>query len=134
LVSGPIAPAEEAASVPDGDYFASARLTRQQARDSAITLLEQASSTADVDEAVATEAAESIQVLAAYTLAEAQIENMVAAKGYADCVAFMTEDGVSVVVQTTEGELASADVAKIKDIVLAETDYSVDQIKIMQAN
>ena len=44
-------------------------------------------------------------MLASYTLKEAQIENLVTAKGYADCVAFMGEDSVSVVVSTDTGEL-----------------------------
>ncbi len=41
---------------------------------------------------MANQASESIQVLASYTLKEAQIENLVTAKGYADCVAFMGDD------------------------------------------
>ncbi len=50
------------------DYFASARLTRQQARDSAISLLEDAASQEDADQETANQASESIQVLASYTL------------------------------------------------------------------
>ena len=44
---------------------------------------------------------------------EAQIENLVTAKGYADCVAFMGDDSISVVVSKESGELTSEDVAKI---------------------
>ena len=116
------------------DYFASARLTRQQARDSAISLLEDAAKQEDADKEVANQASESIQVLASYTLKEAQIENLVTAKGYADCVVFMGEDSVSVVVAAPETGLNTADVARIKDIVVNETDYTPEQIKIMEAN
>ena len=99
LVDGTEGDAEEVSGVAlPGDYFATARLTRQQARDSALSLLQEASGAAEVDEAAAAEAAQSIQTLAAYTLAEAQIENMITAKGYTDCVVFMADDGVSVVV------------------------------------
>ena len=38
-----------------------------------------------------------LQVLAGYTVAETQIENLVVAQGYADCVAFMGADSISVV-------------------------------------
>ena len=76
----------------------------------------------------------SIQVLAAYTLQEAQIENLVTAKGYADCVAFLGEDSVSVVVSTEDGELAAEDVAKIMDIALAETGLPAGAVKIMATN
>ena len=74
-----------------------------------------------------------IQTMADYTVTEAQIENLVLAKGYADCVAFMGEDSISVVVSAPEG-LQAADVARIKDIVIQETDYTAPQIKIMEAN
>ena len=116
------------------DYFASARLTRQQARDNAISLLQEAADQSGADAAVANEASEGIQVLAAYTLQEAQIENLVTAKGYQDCVAFLGEDGVSVVVATDTGELTAEDVAKITDIAMTETGYPASGIKIMASN
>ena len=116
------------------DYFASARLTRRQARDNALSLLQEAAEQEDADASAVTEAAESIQVLASYTLQEAQIENLVTAKGYADCVAFMGEDSVSIVVATESGELKSEDVAKITDIAMSETGLQASGIKIMAAN
>ena len=115
-------------------YIASARLTRQQARDNAISLLQEAAEQEGADAATANEASEGIQALASYTLKEAQIENLVTAKGYADCVAFMGEDSVSVVVSTDTGELTAEDVAKITDIALAETGLPASGIKIMAAN
>ena len=124
--------AEETGST-TGDYFAAARLTRQQARDNAISLLREASESDAADTAVANEAAATIQTLASYALSEAQIENLVTAKGYADCVAFMGEDSISVVVCDSDG-LDAEDVAKISEIVLAETDYTADQIKVLEAN
>ena len=116
------------------DYFASARLTRQQARDNAISLLQEAAEQEGADTAVANEASQGIQVLASYTMKEAQIENLVTAKGYADCVAFMGEDSISVVVSTDTGELTGEDVAKITDITMTETGYPASGIEIMAAN
>ena len=116
------------------DYFASARLTRQQARDNAISLLQEAADQSGADAAVANEASEGIQVLAGYTMKEAQIENLVTAKGYTDCVAFMGEDSISVVVDTGTGELTAEDVAKITDIAMTETGYPASGIKIMASN
>ncbi len=133
--------AEDAGAPPDegmiytgSDYFASARLTRQQARDNAISLLQEAAEQENADTAVANEASQGIQVLASYTLAEAQIENLVTAKGYADCVAFMGDESVSVVVSTKSGELTAEDVAKITDITMTETGFPAGNIKIMAAN
>lgn len=128
------APEDETAVYTGSDYFASARLTRQQARDSAISLLQDAAAQEGADESVANQASESIQVLASYTLKEAQIENLVTAKGYQDCVAFLGENSLSVVVSTDNGELSAEDVAKITDIAMTETGLSVSGIKIMPAN
>ena len=124
LVDGTEGDAEEVSgeALP-GDYFATARLTRQQARDSALSLLQEASGAAEVDEAAA-----------AYTLAEAQIENMITAKGYTDCVVFMADDGVSVVVSAGEDGLQTEDIAKITDIVKQETELTADCIKILEVN
>ena len=112
---------DETAVYTGGDYFASARLTRQQARDNAISLLQEAAQQEGAGETAATEASEGIQVLASYTLTEAQIENLVTAKGYADCVAFMGEDSISIVVSTDTGELTDTDVAKVVDIAATES-------------
>ena len=128
------APADEDAVYTGSDYFASARLTRQQARDNALSLLQEAAEQENADQTVANEASQGIQVLASYTLKEAQIENLVTAKGYADCVAFMGEDSISVVVSTGERELTGEDVAKITDIAMSETGYGASGIKIMAAN
>lgn len=128
------------AEVPDeesvytgSDYFASARLTRQQARDNAISMLEEAARQDDAQQSVLDEASQGIQVLANYTMTESQIENLVTAKGYADCVAFMGKDSLSVVVGTDSGELTQEDVAKVTDIAMTETGYPADSIKIVAA-
>ena len=126
--------ADEEAVYTGSDYFASARLTRQQARDNAISLLKDAAEQEGADTATANEASESIQVLATYTLKEAQIENLVTAKGYKDCVAFMGDESISVVVSTGTGELTAEDVAKITDIAMAETGLDAGGIKIMAAD
>ena len=118
----------------ENDYFATARLSRKQARDSAISMLQEAEIDENATEDVCNEASQTLQVLAGYTVAESQIENLVTAKGYADCVVFMGEDSVSVVVAAPETGLNTADVARIKDIVVNETDYTPEQIKIMEAN
>ncbi|MDO4811610.1 MAG: SpoIIIAH-like family protein [Eubacteriales bacterium] len=119
--------------VTEDDYFSTARLSRKQARDNAISMLKDAEVDKNAAEDVLNEASETLQVLAAYTVAESQIESLVTAKGYADCVAFMGDDSISVVVSDADG-LDTTDVAKIKDIVISETDYTAEQIKIMESN
>ena len=62
-----------------------------------------------------------------------QIENLVIAKGYQDCVAFMGDGGISVVVDAGEAGLQAVDAARITEIVLSETDYTAGEIKILEA-
>ena len=118
----------------ENDYFATARLSRKQARDSAISMLQEAEIDENATEDVCNEASQTLQVLAGYTVAESQIENLVTAKGYADCVVFMGSDSCSVVVSSGEEGLTATDVARIKDIVINETQYTAGQIKIMEAD
>ena len=118
----------------ENDYFATARLSRKQARDSAISMLQEAEIDENATEDVCNEASQTLHVLAGYTVAESQIENLVTAKGYADCVVFMGSDSCSVVVASGEEGLTATDVARIKDIVINETQYTAGQIKIMEAD
>ena len=102
-------------------YFATARLNRQQARDSALTLLQDAAARQDA-----------VQTMADYTVTEAQIENLVVAKGYADCVAFIGEDSVSLAVAAPEAGLTDADTARIVDVVNQTAGFTAEQIKIIE--
>lgn len=112
------------------DYFAAVRLSRQQARDNALDLLQEAMAYDD-----ATKAAESSQQLdeiVQTALSEATIESLIIAKGYTDCVAYMSNDGVSVAVAAPEGGLQTADVAVIADIVMTQSEYTLDDIRVVE--
>lgn len=113
-------------------YFASARLNRQQARDSALQLLQQAAADANAQQDIIDEANASIQAMAALTMSEAQVENLVTAKGYGDCVCFINDNSASVVVSSTENGLSANDVAKIVEIVKEETGLATDKIKVIE--
>ena len=65
-------------------------------------------------------------------LTEAQIESLVIAKGYAECVAYMSESGISVAVATPEGGLQQTDVAVIADIVMTHGGFSMDEIYVFE--
>lgn len=116
------------------DYFATARLNRQQARDSALSLLQDAAAREDADETVKNQVNDTIQTMADYTVTEAQIENLVVAKGYTDCVAFIGEESLSLAVAAPEGGLTEADTAKIVDVVNQTAGFTADQIKIIEVN
>ena len=114
------------------DYFAAVRLSRQEARDSALNLLQEAM--AYSEESKAQESALELEQIVQTALSEAQIESLVIAKGYTDCVAYMTNEGISVAVSAPEGGLQQADVAVIADIVLSQSDYSMSDIRIVEVH
>mgnify|MGYP004673990187 CR=1 FL=1 len=114
-------------------YFATARLNRQQARDSALELLQEAAGDEKAEQTVVDEANASIQTMADATVTEAQIENLITAKGYTDCVAFLGEDSISVVVSALDNGMTDADAARIGEIVMEQTGLKADQIKIIEA-
>ena len=124
----------ETASAGEGStYFSTARLNRQQARDNALSLLQEAAEDEKADQAAVDEANAAIQTMADYTVTEAQIENLITAKGYTDCVAFLGEDSISVVVSAMENGMTDSDAARIGEIVMEQTGLSADQIKIIEA-
>ncbi len=131
-VSAAVSPAPSPTAAQTSDYFASARLNRQEARDSALSLLQDAAANEEADVATLTELNEAIETMASSTVSEAQIENLVIAKGYADCVAFLNEGSASIVVAPVEGGLTEADVARIAEIVTDETGLTSSQIKIIE--
>lgn len=114
------------------DYFAAVRLSRQQARDNALNMLEEAMAYADGTKA--SESSAQLEDIVQTALSEAQIESLVIAKGYTDCVAYMTNEGISVAVSAPEGGLQAADVAVIADIVMSQSDYLLTDIRIVEVN
>ena len=113
-------------------YFASVRLSRQEARDSAVTLLQEAM--AYSEDATNTSSAEKLEGIVQTALCEAQIESLVIAKGYTDCVAYIGDEGISVAVAAPEGGLAESDVAVIADIVLSQSNFKLDDVRIVEVH
>lgn len=73
----------------EGDYFASSRLTRTQARDEAVSTLKELSESDTADQSAKDDAAAQISALADDTVAEANIESLIRAKGYEDAVVML---------------------------------------------
>ncbi len=112
------------------DYFAAVRLSRQETRDHAVTLLQEAMAYGDENANAQTTA--QLEEIIQMALQEAQIESLIIAKGYADCVAYMSDDGISVAVASPEGGLQTADVALIADIVISQSDYTMEDIHVVE--
>ena len=120
--------------IDDGDsagYFARARLTRKNARDSAISILNEAAGREDVSQEIRDNAMNEVSKLAQYALTEATIENLIIAKGFSECVAFISPDGINIAVAEPLGGLNAEDAARITDIVLTNSALTALDIKIV---
>lgn len=112
------------------DYFAAVRLSRQQARDSAVSLLQEAMVYSD--DAQSAQSNAQLEQIVQTALCEAQIESLVIAKGYKDCVTYISDEGVSVAVASPEGGLQDSDVAVIADIVITQSSYDMESIRVVE--
>lgn len=111
------------------DYFAAVRLSRQEARDSAVGLLQEAMA---YDTSEDKQANAQLEELVDTALCEAQIESLVIAKGYTDCVAYITDNGVSVAVAVPENGFTQADMAVIADIVMTQSKCTLEDIRVVE--
>ncbi|MBE6915040.1 MAG: SpoIIIAH-like family protein [Ruminococcaceae bacterium] len=123
---------EDSAEKKDGNYFDEARLEKQKSRDSALNILKETSEKEDVSQESRDQAAASMEQIAVSGVCENRIETLVKAKGFEDCVALMNEDSVNVIVKAPADGLTAGDIAKIKDIVMAETDLDASKIKVVE--
>lgn len=124
-----LAASQDSANVDSADYFARMRLSRQESRDAAVELLQETISYAGENEDIESASAQ-LQALVSMSLSEAQIESLVIAKGYEDCVAYMTDENISVAV-CGDKQLEQTDIAVLTDIITGQTDYELPQIRII---
>ena len=114
------------------EFFEQARLTRTKARDEALDTLQKSLKSAKLTD----EEKESLtaQLTAAIDniATESDIENLVKAKGFVDCVAFIDGDQVDVTVMTTSDGLTKEEVAQIRDVVLSKCQVTAQDITIVE--
>ncbi|MBC8569603.1 SpoIIIAH-like family protein [Zongyangia hominis] len=111
-------------------YFAEAKLSRQKTRDEAVeTIQTMISDTSIEEDQKETLSAQASQIASAIET-ESRIENLIKAKGFADCIAYIDDDKANVIVKT-DGLLEN-EAAQIKEILLQETDVPVENISIVE--
>ncbi len=113
-----------------GGYFDNARYLRKKNRDDAVSVLNQLISNDDADSDSKKAAADAVTDYARVSELESTLENLIMAKGFTDCIVYVGNDSVSVVVETDGLEAHEA--AQIMDIAASETKFSNDVIKIIE--
>ena len=113
-------------------YFEETRLSRQKSRDEALDVLQKTLKNAKLSDTEKTNATAERSKIVKDITAESDIENLVKAKGFTDCVAFINGDKISVAVQVSNGDLTKQNVAQIRDIVLNKTQVPTQNIVIIE--
>lgn len=113
------------------EYFADVRLQRAEARDEAAATLSAVASADGASQETIDGALKAMTELAERAVKESEIESKIRAKGFIDCVVYLTDERVSVTV-AAEGGLDQASVAKITDIVVAETGLTADKLTVTE--
>lgn len=113
-------------------YFADARMNRQVSRDEALDLLESTAENKDASQETIDSAMKSISAMANYSMQETQLENLLIAKDFADCVVYMTDDAITVAVPAPAEGLSEASVARITEMVTSETGYTAAQLNVIE--
>ena len=99
----------------ENDYFTSTALDRKEARDEALDVLKMVTENDEASEEAKAEAAAKISQIAVDIQNEANIETLVKAKGFEECVAIISDGAVSVIVSSES--LQAAEAAQILTIV-----------------
>ena len=111
-------------------YFSSVQLNRQRSRDEALEVLQSVVDNDSATETAKNEALAEINKLAKVMETEANIETLIVAKGFAECVAVISDEGASIVVKS-DG-LAAAQISQINEIVYEQAGIDPADIKIIQ--
>ena len=111
-------------------YFAEAKLSRSKSRDEAMDALKYMLEDADLSDedmaSLTTRAAD----LAESIEKEGKIENLIKAKGFADCMVYLEEDKIDVLVKC-DG-MTDSEAAQIKDAILGEVTLPDEKISIIE--
>ena len=117
------------ASDTENDYFASTLLNRRQSRDEAIDVLMLVSENEEASAEARAEAQAQISRIAVDIQNEANIESLVKAKGFEECIAVIGSDSVSVIVKAES--LQAKDTAQILSIVYETTGVTPENVSII---
>lgn len=116
--------------VEDDTYFSTTVLSRQKARDEALGVLQTVVESSEALEETKTQAFADISQIAKDIESEANIETLVEAKGFEDCVAVVSGGTANIVVKT-EGLLAN-DIAQINEIVYEQAGILPVDVRIVE--
>ncbi len=114
------------------EYFAQARKNREVSREEATQTVKDLMNDVKATEEQKTAVAAQVIALTKAIEQESKIENLVKAKGFKDCVAYIEDGSCSIVVQSDN--LTAQDATRISQVVTSQADIPAQKINIVTVN
>lgn len=123
--------AEQTGGTESGEeYFQSASVSRRRARDESLEVLQLVADSEDALQESKDSALASMSKIASQIEQESNIESLIVAKGFENCIALVSDNSATVIVQS-DGLLPS-EVAQITEIICSETALPASSITIVE--
>lgn len=117
----------------ENEYFSSARVERQNARDESLEKLQSVIDKTDESEDARKEASEKIAQISNFISVENKIETLVTAKGVNNCIAVINEDGSKVDIIVDVDDLSDNIIMQIKEIAIQQLGCTFEDVSIIQS-
>ena len=113
-------------------FFEQARLKREKAHDEAMDTIQKTMKSSSMSQEEKKEYAAQLTASLEDLNAENEIETLVRAKGFADCLCFLQNERADLTVMTSGEPLTAAQVAQIRDVVLSRSSVSAQNITVVE--
>ena len=113
-------------------FFEEARLKRQKAHDEAMDTIQKTLKTSGLSAEEKKGYTQQLTSNLEDLNAENEIETLVKAKGFSDCLCFLQSGRADLTVMTSGDALTAAQVAQIRDIVLSKSEVTAQNITVVE--
>lgn len=113
-------------------FFDEARLKREKAHDEALDTIQKTLKDSSLSDAEKAEYTAQMTANLEDINAENEIETLIKAKGFADCLCFLQSGRADLTVMTSGDALTAAQVAQIRDIVMSKSNVTPQNITVVE--
>ncbi len=113
-------------------FFDEARLKREKAHDEALDTIQKTMKDSSLSDSEKAEFTAQLTANLEDINAETEIETLIKAKGFADCLCFLQSGRADLTVMTSGEPLTTSQVAQIRDIVISKSNVTAQNITVVE--
>ena len=113
-------------------FFDEARLKREKAHDEALDTIQKTLKDSSLSDSEKAEFTAQLTANLEDINAETEIETLIKAKGFADCLCFLQSGRADLTVMTSGEPLTTSQVAQIRDIVISKSNVTAQNITVVE--